>query len=227
MKWRMLSNLNPWHLTFLLIIIVNILLIISGILFVPQLASTDGLMSMSAAVIMQVVLFAGAFIGPVALVRNIQYVKISFIAGIVFALLYLSVLISQFTPSINLQVNVLILFFGTPLLASLAVVISGKFKAMDIIKTSIWTAIIGTTIWTTLWLVTNYILWASKPWYFFWGNEGTLEEFRRSGSTDLVLFIIQDIHGALFFHPILSAVIGLSCGTIVVAGVKVYRLVRK
>ena len=48
----------------------------------------------------------------------------------------------------------------------------------------------------------------------FWLRDGALADFRRSGIHNLSVFLLQDLQGALFFHPFLSAVIGISCGLV-------------
>jgi hypothetical protein len=43
-------------------------------------------------------------------------------------------------------------------------------------------------------------------------NDGAIHEFHHSETKDLNLFLMEDIQGAMFFHPLLSAALGALCG---------------
>ena len=63
-------------------------------------------------------------------------------------------------------------------------------------------------------MVTDYAAWGSAHWYQFMVQDGAIDDFRSSGGTDLAAFLLQDLQGALFFHPVLSAVIGTLGGAV-------------
>ena len=64
-------------------------------------------------------------------------------------------------------------------------------------------------------------------WYFFWLNDGAIDDFRSSGSTNLQFFLLQDMQGALFFHPLLSVVVGAVCGVIASGAAQAVRWLQK
>jgi len=65
----------------------------------------------------------------------------------------------------------------------------------------------------------SYSFWNTHDGYAFWLRDGAVSDFRRSGGTDLGLFLLQDIEGAVFFHPLLSVALGAACGVIGAASV--------
>jgi hypothetical protein len=77
-----------------------------------------------------------------------------------------------------------------------------------------WALVIGTALWTVGLLIMNYALWGSSQWYQFLVGDGVLDDFRQSGSSDWSAFVLYDLRGAVFWHPILSAIIGLGGGFI-------------
>ena len=67
-------------------------------------------------------------------------------------------------------------------------------------------------------MVTSYAYWHTHHGYAFWLRDGAVADFRRSGGTNLWLFLLEDIEGAMFFHPILSVAVGATCGAIGAVG---------
>ena len=61
-------------------------------------------------------------------------------------------------------------------------------------------------------MLISYAYWRTQHGYGFWLRDGAVADFRRSGGTNFWLFVLEDIEGALFFHPMLSAVVGATCG---------------
>jgi hypothetical protein len=74
--------------------------------------------------------------------------------------------------------------------------------------------VIGTAIWSSGLLIMNYAAWGTQQWYVFWLNDGAIDDFNRSGSSNLNVFLLQDMQGALFFHPLLSVFLGALCGLV-------------
>jgi hypothetical protein len=79
---------------------------------------------------------------------------------------------------------------------------------------AIWALLIGTVLWSGAVLLMNYMAWGSHQQYIFWLNDGAVADFQRSGSTDFNAFLLQDLQGALFFHPVLSVVVGALSGLV-------------
>ncbi len=74
-----------------------------------------------------------------------------------------------------------------------------------------WALVIGTAIWSMGVCLLNYANWGSKAWFSFWLKDGAIDEFRQGGTSYLNLFVLQDIQGALFSHPLLSVFLEAIC----------------
>jgi len=208
--WRQ----SAWPVRFFLTIVgFNILLMVIGLLIVPStLATLSGIVDSLAAIAMQCALAALALIGPWSFRRCRPSMEIIMVVGALFALSYESIVLAEFL-GVQDNINVLILFVVASLVAGLAAGYhtrqwwQGFFAA-------IWTLVIGTVIWSAGLIVINYLLWGSHQQYVFWLYDGAIDDFRRSGSTNLYAFLLQDMQGALFFHPLLSIVLGTIIGLI-------------
>lgn len=209
----------PWTVRlFLLTLAGNVLLIGLGILVAPStLGSVEGWWSLLGAAGLQVALAVVALVGPFSLVKHAGVAGISLGFGALFAAIYLGFLVRDITGSTfgfdDGPLVIYLLFIGTALLAGvLASSRSQRFGAG--VMAAVWALVIGTTIWSLGDLVLNYTLWGSAYWYQYWLQDGAIDEFRSSGSTDLGAFLLQDLQGALFFHQVLSVVIGAIGGAV-------------
>ena len=137
-----------------------------------------------------------------------------FAVGTVFAAIYLAVLLAQWAWRWQTPVNVLVLFV-------LAAGIGGliRYRADRRVQASAlagaWTLLIGTAWWSLGWLAVNLVTWGSSTWFAFWEAEAFWADFQRSGTTDVGAYILEDLTGALIFHPVLSVVIGFVVGALV------------
>jgi hypothetical protein len=160
---------------------------------------------------MQIAIALLAFFGPLSFRRHSASIEIALLLGAIFAIAYDAVVLSNFLPSVNWDFNVLLLFLGA---ASVAGFLAGyqTHRIGQGVITGFWTLVIGTAIWSIGLMIINYAFWGSHQWVFFWKNDGAIDDFLHSGSTNLRLFILQDMQGALFFHPLLSGFLGALCG---------------
>jgi hypothetical protein len=191
----------------------NCLLILWGVHVVPAVVYPNGVATTLADVGMQLAIAILAFFGPLSFKRYHASIGIALLLGAFFAIAYNAVLLSNFLPSVNWDFNVLLLFLGV---ASLAGFLAG-YQTRRIgqgVVIGFWALVIGTAIWSIGMMIINYAFWGSHDWFFFWKNDGAIDDFVRSGSTNLHLFILQDMQGALFFHPLLSAFLGALCGLV-------------
>jgi hypothetical protein len=76
------------------------------------------------------------------------------------------------------------------------------------------TGMIGSLIWYGVLLLVFHLFFGSLPQAQVFQAEGNLEDFSRSGMTDLTTFIVQDFLGAGFFHLLLGAIFGAVFGFI-------------
>jgi hypothetical protein len=103
-------------------------------------------------------------------------------------------------------------FFGVAALAGSIPVALRTRRLTRAMLAAAWSLVLGTLLWSTGLLVTAYVFWGTRSAHGFWRRDGALADFRHSGIHNLSVFLLQDLQGALFFHPFLSAAIGLSCG---------------
>jgi hypothetical protein len=189
------------------------LLVLWGIHVVPAtLATLDGLGVLMATAGLQLVFALLVLVGPLSFQRYRESIGISLLFGTLFAIAYDGIVLLD-VVGISLDVNIWLLFVGT---ASLAGSIVGyqTCQVRQGVIAAVWALVIGTAIWSTFILLINYAFWGTHGWYLFWLGDGAIDDFRRSGSTNVNAFLLQDLQGALFFHPLLSVVLGTICGLV-------------
>jgi hypothetical protein len=197
---------------FLLVLTGNVILIVLGLLVAPAtLSAVEGVWAMLGALGLQGVLALLALVGPGSFDKFPRTEGISLGCGALFAATYLGFLVRDFAgSSLGIDdgpVTLYTLFVGVALLAGAAASVRSQRLRVGVVA-AIWALVIGTAIWSLGVLLLNYALWGSPHWYQFWLQDGAVDDFHRSGSHDLGAFLLQDLQGALFFHQVLSAVIG-------------------
>jgi hypothetical protein len=202
----------------LLVLATNTSLLLLGPFVAPSsFTSADGWGALLGALSMQVTLALLALVGPLTFTKYPRTVGISLGLGALFAAVYLGFLTRDFAgvswgPDDD-STLLYSLFVGIALVAGVAASLRTQ-RLRDGVVAAIWALLIGTAIWSLGVLLLNYTLWGSSNWYHFWLQDGAVDDFRRSGSHDLNAFLLQDVQGALFFHQILSAVIGAVGGLV-------------
>ncbi len=198
---------------FLLIAGCNIVLILFGIHVVPTaITSLGGVGSLLGAICVQITLAALALAGPVSFQRYQSSIGISFVLGGIFALLYLGDIVVDFNGGSD-PVNIIGIFLGVALVAGFAACIMTRQWSQGVIA-AIWAPVIGTAIWSAGVMLIYYLTWGSHQQYLFWQGDGAIDDFHRSGETDLYAFILQDMQGALMAHPLLSVALGAAGGLV-------------
>jgi hypothetical protein len=202
---------------FLFFLGTNILLIIFGGVFIAPstLSSLEGWGDLLAPIGMQVILGLLALIGPLAFAHYARSMGIALALGVLFAVAYIGLLsfeiagiqLSFDTGPITVYCIFVIISLCTGILTSLR-----SRRIIEAVVAGFWALIIGTALWSLGLMVINYVIWGRSPWYQFWAGDGALDDFRQSGSTNLPAFLLQDLQGAIFWHPILSAVLGVAGG---------------
>ena len=198
---------------FFLVLICNIALILWGIYVVPATVSSPaGVARIVADMGLQGAIVLFALVGPLSFQRYRAIIWISLLFGLLFAIAYDAIVLLDYL-GISKDVNVFLFFVGA---ASLAGFIAGcrTRRFGQGVVAAIWALVIGTAIWSTGVLAMHYAFWGSHQAYVFWQKDGAIDQFHHSGMTDLNLFLIQDVQGALFFHPLLSVVTGAICGLV-------------
>jgi hypothetical protein len=203
---------------FLLVLAGNVLLILLGLHVVPAtLYSAEGVWALLGATGLQCLLAILALVGPFALDKLPRTAGISLGVGALFAAIYLGFLARDFAglsfgPDDG-PVTLYSLFVGIALLAGAAASARSQ-RLREGVVAAIWALVMGTAIWSLGVLLLNYALWGSPHWYQFWLQDGAIDDFHRSGGRDLGAFLLQDLQGALFFHQVLSAVVGAVGGAV-------------
>jgi hypothetical protein len=197
---------------FLLVLAANVTLLLLGPFVAPSsFTSPEGWGALLGALSMQVALTLLALVGPLSFAKYPRTMGISLGFGALFAAVYLGFLTRDFA-GVSLGPDddatfLYSLFVGIALVAGATASLRTQ-RLWDGVVAAIWALLIGTAIWSLGILLLNYTLWGSRNWYLFWLQDGALDDFHRSGGQDLSAFLLQDVQGALFFHQILSAVIG-------------------
>lgn len=202
----------------LLVLACNALLVLLGLLVVPAtLSSAEGWWALLGATGLQGVIALMALVGPVSLDKLSRTTGISLAGGALFAAVYLGFLARDFA-GIAVGVDdgsttILALFVGIAVLAGEAASVRSQTLRGGVVA-AVWALVIGTAIWSLGVLLLNYGLWGSPHWYQFWLQDGAVDDFHRSGSHDLRAFLLQDMQGALFFHQMLSVIVGIIGGAV-------------
>ena len=192
-------------------VVANSVLIVAGVLVVPAtVSSLDGLGIIAADIALQVAIALLGLFGPVSLGRLGDAAGWCLAVGGAFALVYLGLLLFDFAGH-PLALSPYEFFVCAALAGSIPVAFRtrGVTRAM---LAAMWSLVLGTLLWSAGLLITAYAFWGTRGAHGFWLRDGALSDFRHSGIHNLSVFLLQDLQGALFFHPFLSAVVGISCG---------------
>ncbi len=204
---RQLRQLLWIERLFVAVIGVTIALILAGPFVVPAtLDSPRWVGSTLGDVVMQLALAAVAFAGPWSFRRQQRSIGISAALGLLFAAVYVGVIVLEF-QGVQTGVNIVALFVGVAFMAGAAVTYRTRHWLQGLLA-AIWSLLIGTALWSVAVLLINYVTWGSHQQYGFWLADGAVDEFRRGGDHDFNAFLLEDIHGALFFHPLVGIVLG-------------------
>ena len=174
-----------------------------------------GLGAMLAAVGTQFAIAVAAVFGPMSVDKRPRTAGISLALGTLFAVAYVGLLAADFA-GIHLSldggpVTIYSLFAGVAVIAG-ALACWRTARLREGAVAGCWALVIGTALWSLGFVPLSYALWDSAPWYHFWLQDGAIEDFRRSGATNLGAFLLQDMYGAMVAHQVLSVVIGVAGG---------------
>jgi hypothetical protein len=192
-------------------VVANSALILAGVFVVPAtVRSLDGLAIIAADIGLQVAIAIVGLFGPVSLGRLDESAGWCLFVGGAFALFYLGLLLSDFAGH-PVALSPYEFFVGAGLAGSIPVAFRTR-RVTRAMLAATWSLVLGTLLWSAGLLITAYAFWGTRDAHGFWLRDGALSDFRHSGIHNLSVFLLQDIQGALFFHPFLSAVIGIGCG---------------
>jgi hypothetical protein len=214
--WGFEARASPVSLARVVLIaaaFADVVLVLGGVGFAPEaLGSVTGVGIIVADVGLLVAIAVAGLAGPVSFGRAPEVVGVCLVAGPLFALCYVADLLFDFAGR-PISVNPWILFVSIALAASVYAAYRTKRLWKGVVA-GVWSLVLGTAIWSSGLMAIAYAFWGTRHAYGFWLRDGAVSDFHRSGQTDFALFILQDIEGAVFFHPLLSVVLGATCGVI-------------
>jgi hypothetical protein len=149
--------------------------------------------------------------------RDFAEVRLTVVLGGAYGLVYGALMLSEYLVPVTTGYSELT---GTIAVGILVVVCLVAGIATAGRTGSVWqaslaamrAAMIGTLIWLLAYLVITYAFWGTGTQQAVLQAEGTFEDFAAHGGGDFAVFLIGDMQGAAFFHPLLSALIGLALG---------------
>lgn len=193
-------------------VVVNVALILVGVHFAPTtLGSLSGVGIVVADVGLQLTLLAVGLTGPASLARLGHAASYCLAVGVAFALAYDGLLLLDFAGQ-PVQLSPYVLFITAAVVASSVVGYRTRRLTQGLLA-AVWSLVLGTALWSTGFMTIAYVSWGTRREYLFWLRDGAVAEFHHGGGRDLSVFLLQDIQGALFFHPFLSLGVGLIFGT--------------
>jgi hypothetical protein len=131
--------------------------------------------------------------------------------GLAFALIYGLDLLLGFTTGSSLGFSEYWLFVASALLASGWAAYRTR-RLSRCVAAAAWALVVGTAVWSIGLMTLSYAFSQTRSGYGFWLRDGAVSDFRRSGASSLWPFLLEDVEGAVFFHPFLSVAVGATCG---------------
>jgi hypothetical protein len=197
----------------LVALLVDGLLVVGGVALAPgAVRSVSGVGMVIADLGLLALIGLAAVWGRVALSRFADIGEVVSWTGVAFALVYDAHLLADFAGH-PLSLNPYLFFVAAGIGASAWATYRTR-RVSHGIAAACWALVLGTMIWSIGLMTISYAYWHTQAGYAFWLRDGAVSDYRHSGATSLWLFLLQDIQGAIFFHPLLSLVIGAACGAI-------------
>lgn len=208
---RLTHSMSWLARVFIAVCALNIALILVSVAIVPSsLRSAEGILALAGAALMQAALAVVALWGPYALRRWPDTATASSTLGVVLAVAYLAIILAEFL-GVRDNITILYLFIAAAFVAGLwAGLRTGQWRQG--VMAGVWALVIGTALWTAGDLLINYAFWGSHQQYAFMQADGEVDAFHHAGGGDWNAYLIQDILGATFFHPLLSIIVGAIAG---------------
>ncbi len=187
---------------------VDILLLANGVLWHPA-ALSNGL---ALALLMQGAYASSVLFGLIGRHDSVEN-RFGLVFGGLIALVFVAeislellITISDNTPLGQAEFGtVFILLFLTGLITAWR---SGSIQSA--VGAAIGAALLGSVIWAVL--LSYYLFHATPQMQQSFQAEGTFDDFRQSGMTDFIAFVLQDYWGAGFYHLLLAPFVALALG---------------
>jgi hypothetical protein len=199
---------------------LNTVLIGLGLFLVPTTltASDDSIVGVGAAIGILFVYGLAGLLGVWATDRaNTQVLRLGVLFGLFVGAVFALEIVLEYVilPADNTGMG--LLEYGAVLLLLLVAGVLGAYQTRHIrfgILTAIWSALIGLLIWFSTLFIVHYAFLGTPQQTQVLAAEGTFEDFRRSGMTDLPAFVMQDLLGGGFFHLLLGPIVATVLGAV-------------
>jgi hypothetical protein len=220
------GGLMPVQRVLLAALTVDCVLVLGGIGLAPKVVvSASGAGRVAADLGLLIAIGGAAVLGPLALRRFGEVADVCLWAGVAFAVAYDVDLLLDFSGH-PVGASPYWIFVATALIASGTAAYRTRRLSRGILASS-WALVVGTAIWSVGLMAISYAFWHTHNGYAFWLRDGAIDDFRHSGGTSLWSFLLQDIQGAVFFHPFLSLALGAACGVVGAAGALAVRRLKE
>jgi hypothetical protein len=194
-------------------LVLDAVLVVAGLGFAPGPAlSVSGAGRVIADVGLLVAIGVAGLVGPASLGRLSQAVVPCLWVAVAFAVSYDALLLLDYAGHPQ-PFNPFVLFVTGALVASAWAGLQTRTLGRSVLA-GVWALMLGTAIWSVGMLLISYAFWGSRDAYAFWLRDGAVSEFHQSGGTSLSSYLVGDLEGAIFFHPLLGAVVGAACGLV-------------
>jgi hypothetical protein len=217
-----LAAVTPAQRLLLSVLLLDGVMVVGGVALAPEvLRSVAGPGRILADLVLFAVIGTAAIVGPLALGRFAEIADVCVWLGAAFALAYGIHLLLDFSGH-AVGFSPFWFFVATGLVASgWATHRTRRFSRG--IAAAAWALILGTAIWSVGLMAISYGFWHTRSGYAFWLGEGVASSLRHSGVNSFSGSVLQDMEGAVFFHPFLSLGVGLLCGSVGAACVQTAR----
>jgi hypothetical protein len=208
-----LDEFPPLFVLLVLVVLEGVLVVAVTATAVPlTLRSLEGVGLVLADLALLAAIGVAGTVGPLALRRLSPAITPCVGGAVAFAVLYDASLLVDLAGH-PLPLDPYLFFIATASsVAFCSYVRTASFgKAVG---AAVWSLVLGTVLWSIGWLAIVDGFWGTRAAHDFWIRDGAISDFRRSGTSNLSVFLIRDIQGALFFHPLLSVALGVIFGTV-------------
>lgn len=194
--------------------ILNAALIGLGVILAPTTltASREGWLGVGAALTMLAACAVlGVFGSPVLERKDPLILKVASLFGLVLGVLFVSEMLFEYIalPGSVGNERLGYLEFGAMFLCLFLAGLTGARATGRLrhgVLAAVWSAMIGSLIWVGSLLSTYYAFMGTARQEQVLVADQVLEDFKRSGMSDLRAFVMQDYLGGVFFHLLLGLV---------------------
>jgi hypothetical protein len=198
----------------LVLAVIDVALAGLGLILTPTTltASRQGWLGVAAALAMLAVYGLLGMVGSRSVERSDpRILPIATLFGLVIGGLFVAEMLFEYAilPSSKSNERLGYLEFGSMFLFLFLAGLKGERETGRLwhgVLTAIWSTMIGSLIWVASLLSTYYAFIGTARQEQVLAADQVIEDFKRSGMTDLRAFVLQDYLGGVFFHLLLGLI---------------------